>query len=65
MVNLMLVGGLVCIDPRFVDEASAKDRQAADTALSWAQQKRLGMWSLSLPMCGYEFRKEKASQKRD
>lgn len=64
VVNPMLAQGLGCIDPRFVHEASAQDREAANEALAKAQQARLGIWSLNSPQCGYEFRREKAEQQK-
>lgn len=60
VATVMLAAGLGCIDERFEKEASPADRWAGREALEQAKQARRGMWSQPNPVCGYDYRRQKA-----
>lgn len=62
VATAMLRAGFGCIDPRFEKESTAKDRDDGRAALAEAQAARRGMWSESVPVCGYDYRNKKVIQ---
>lgn len=59
----MLLAGLGCIDERFERELSEADRKATRDALTLAQQSKRGIWSLSNPVCAFDYRRSKNDQR--
>lgn len=57
LAPLMLGEGLGCIDPRYEAQERPADRLAARSAQAQARQKRLGLWSETAPLCGFEYRR--------